>query len=411
MSNSPDRLHTFLSQIASVIRDKTDTEVEIEANTMPEKISDIGGGGVMVSQFTVSNFPDTNTLMVQGDVIDWSKVIAQIVLDNGFSYDLANEQLSFYPTGMLIPSDTAAMVSYDWGNQHLVYSKPITVYGYDELDEIIPKLPSTLNECGWGTIKALSVGGVLTDHYAIGSTKSFTFSLSDDYSGVASYAQAVLVGYNHNKELESPDKNVAHFTLNYNPDTKNIYGLYDSSYNDTPGNWNKKWFVMNQTATNAGGWKASFMRNDVLGNADGYTPMAPKEGSLMAALPLDLRNVMTFCNKWTDNVGGGTGQLEENVSGTNDYLSMVSSIELTGQNTLINSYEGRKQTQYQFFKNSPSNGSPSIRRYSSGTTAGSVWTRSSYYADGGSFRYVYGRSSAAYLPARYDLGIMPLLFI
>lgn len=86
---------------------------------------------------------------------------------------------------------------------------------------------------------------------------------------------------------------------------------------------------MNQSNTNAGGWKDSYMRKTVLGNSG--TPTSPPANSLLAALPSDLRAVMKPITKYTDNVGNDTGNVESNVTATTDYLVLYAEFEVFGE--------------------------------------------------------------------------------
>lgn len=61
-------------------------------------------------------------------------------------------------------------------------------------------------------------------------------------------------------------------------------------------------FTMNTTATSEGGWQGCHMRQEILGS-DSADVLAPKEGTLLALLPEELRTVMKPCTKYTDNTG------------------------------------------------------------------------------------------------------------
>ena len=83
---------------------------------------------------------------------------------------------------------------------------------------------------------------------------------------------------------------------------------------------------MNQSDTNNGGWRDSYMRSTVLGSTG--NPASPQGNTLLAALPADLRAVLQKVSKYTDNVGGTNSS--GSVSATEDYLWLLSEHEVQG---------------------------------------------------------------------------------
>ena len=255
----------------------------------------------------------------------------------------------------------------------------------------------TLNSNTWAAIKAASDAGDAANVWSVGDTKNirlngavgnFTFSnLSID---------AFILGFNHNSSKEGGKR--IHFAIG--KISGNMVALCDNQYNSNQNN--NGYFNMNPNNSNSGGWKNSYMRTTLLGNSG--TPTSPRSGSLMAALPSDLRAVMKSVTKYTDNVGNDTGHTASNVTATTDYLWLMSEYEVQGGQSYANSYEKNSQAQYEYFK---AGNSKIAYRHSSTGSAVWWWLRSPYYTDNHLFCSVNTgggyRSSHAY----YSAGVLP----
>ena len=97
-------------------------------------------------------------------------------------------------------------------------------------------------------------------------------------------------------------------------------------------------------STNMGGWAKCTMRNTIM-------------AQFLSALSSDVRNVILYCTKYTDNIGGspdGDSQYKEskkeNVTNTADKLFLISEFELFGSNAYGNIYEATYQEQYDYYK-------------------------------------------------------------
>lgn len=106
---------------------------------------------------------------------------------------------------------------------------------------------------------------------------------------------------------------------------------------------------MNSSKTNVGGWKDCQLRNTVLQGTG--TPSNPTANTMLAALPSDLRAIIKSVTKYTDNVGGGSGSVESNITATTDYLFIPADYEVFAANTYSNTYEAAQQAQYDYWKN------------------------------------------------------------
>ena len=255
----------------------------------------------------------------------------------------------------------------------------------------------TLNSNTWAAIKAASDAGDAANVWSVGDTKNirlngavgnFTFSnLSID---------AFILGFNHNSSKEGGKR--IHFAIG--KISGNMVALCDNQYNSNQNN--NGYFNMNPNNSNSGGWKNSYMRTTLLGNSG--TPTSPRSGSLMAALPSDLRAVMKSVTKYTDNVGNDTGHTASNVTATTDYLWLMSEYEVQGGQSYANSYEKNSQAQYEYFK---AGNSKIAYRHSSTGSAVWWWLRSPYYHDYGTFCTVYTGGGSDYGSANYSGGVAP----
>lgn len=146
---------------------------------------------------------------------------------------------------------------------------------------------------------------------------------------------------------------------------------------------------MNYSNSNSGGWASSKMR----------TVMLPE---LETVLPADLTAVIKVVNKYTDNVGGGSGHVEGNVSVTEERLFLPSYYEVFGgtSTSYANSYENGVTKQYSYY----SAGNSKVRyRYSATTSTCNWWLRSPHYNDSYSFCRVYtgGYAGSSYASSSY----------
>lgn len=255
----------------------------------------------------------------------------------------------------------------------------------------------TLNSNTWAAIKAASDAGDAANVWSVGDTKNirlngavgnFTFSnLSID---------AFILGFNHNSSKEGGKR--IHFAIG--KISGNMVALCDNQYNSNQNN--NGYFNMNPNNSNSGGWKNSYMRTTLLGNSG--TPTSPRSGSLMAALPSDLRAVMKSVTKYTDNVGNDTGHTASNVTATTDYLWLMSEYEVQGGQSYANSYEKNSQAQYEYFK---AGNSKIAYRHSSTGSAVWWWLRSPYYNYDSDFCNVDAGGGDNNNNAYYSAGVLP----
>ena len=128
----------------------------------------------------------------------------------------------------------------------------------------------------------------------------------------------------------------------------------------------------------------------------------------MAALPADLRAVLKPITKYTDNVAGGSGSVEANVTATIDYLPLLAEYEIFGSRTNANEYEKNKQAQYAYY--TAGNSKKKYRHSATGSSC-NWWERSPYYGNNSRFCYVGNGGNAYYNGANYSYGLAPAFLV
>lgn len=188
-----------------------------------------------------------------------------------------------------------------------------------------PPIGTALNDMTWEQIRAISDAGKAADYFNLGDTKTITINGKVGNTTFSNLSiDAFIIGFNHNSAREGANR--IHFKIG------KISGVHialcDSNYGSSGSS--ASYFQMNASNTNRGGWNGSSMRKTLLGNSG--TPTSPPSGSLLAALPPDLRAVMKAVTKYSDNTGGGSDTASY-VTSTTDYLFLLSEFEYHGART------------------------------------------------------------------------------
>lgn len=267
---------------------------------------------------------------------------------------------------------------------------------------------SVLNENDWSVIKSVADASQGANYWAVGDRKAVTVNGTVGTQAINGTYYVYILGFDHNSSREGTGITFGTFKTALSGGTDIC--LVDSHYNDysTGG---QKWFNMNHSSnTNSGGWKGCDLRYDVLGSTNSNnndagttTATSPVSGTLMAALPSDLRAVMKPMTIYTDNTGGGSNTASY-VTASVDYLPLLAEFEIFGTRSYANSAEQNYQQQYQYYKN----GNSKVKyRHSSTSSTAYWWERSPCYYDSNHFCFVYtyGYANANY--ARYSYGLAP----
>lgn len=267
---------------------------------------------------------------------------------------------------------------------------------------------SVLNENDWSVIKSVADASQGANYWAVGDRKAVTVNGTVGTQAINGTYYVYILGFDHNSSREGTGITFGTFKTALSGG-KDIC-LVDSHYNDysTGG---QKWFNMNHSSnTNSGGWKGCDLRYDVLGSTNSNnndagttTATSPVSGTLMAALPSDLRAVMKPMNIYTDNTGGGNNTASY-VTKSVDYLPLLAEFEIFGTRSYANSAEQNYQQQYQYYKNG--NSKVKYRHNSTGSTA-RWWERSPDYDYSSDFCFVGTDGAANYASARNSIGLAP----
>lgn len=293
---------------------------------------------------------------------------------------------TYSPTGNLTLSNTSITVSYTEGGVTKTTTQAVTV----------TTISTTLNANSWATIKAVSDASKGASYWAVGDTKTITINGAVGNTTFSNLSvDAFILGFNHNSSREGANR--IHFKIG------KISGVHialcDSNYGSSGSS--ASYFQMNASNTKSGGWNGSSMRKTLLGNSG--TPTSPPSGSLLAALPADLRAVMKAVTKYSDNTGGGSNTASY-VTSTTDYLFLLSEFEYHGARTYANSAEQNYQAQYDYYK---AGNSKIHYKHNATGTAAYAWCRSVYSGRSGYFCLVYTDGSAGYGGAYYSYGVAP----
>lgn len=267
---------------------------------------------------------------------------------------------------------------------------------------------SVLNENDWSVIKSVADASQGANYWAVGDRKAVTVNGTVGTQAINGTYYVYILGFDHNSSREGTGITFGTFKTALSGGTDIC--LVDSHYNDysTGG---QKWFNMNHSSnTNSGGWKGCDLRYDVLGSTNSNnndagttTATSPVSGTLMAALPSDLRAVMKPMNIYTDNTGGGSNTASY-VTKSVDYLPLLAEYEIFGTRSYANSAEQNYQAQYQYYKN----GNSKVKyRHSSTSSTAYWWERSPNYNGSNGFCLVNATGSATDTAAGYSGGLAP----
>ena len=279
------------------------------------------------------------------------------------------------------------------------YSPSVQTHLASYVEVFNGEVDTTLNNNGWPLISVMSNAGIASNYWAVGDTKEITIDGTvgnTTFSNLSTWVY--ILGFDHNSDIEGTGK--IHFQIGKTAQTSGTsICLIDSKYNSSPTS--SGYFNMNYSLSNSGGWNSSKMRTVLLGS--NYAPTSPLSGSLMAALPSDLRSMMKACTKYSDNTGGGSNTASY-VTATTDYLWLLAEYEVFGTRSYANSAEQNYQQQYTYF----ANGNSKVKyRHSATSSTAYWWSRSAYATSSSTFCYVSPSGGAYGNGAYYSYGLAP----
>ena len=285
----------------------------------------------------------------------------------------------------------------------------------------------TLNDNAWSDISLASKTGVASSVWAVGDTKAVELNGTVGRLAVNTTLYAYILGFDHNPDYEEPGITFGTFKTAATGGVDVC--LVDSNYELSKTDGTKTFNMQHWGYNNYGGWKGCDMRYDILGSTNvapsgyganavsgrvGYDPEnydivnSPVANTLLAAFPQELRAIMKPNTKYTDNVAGGAGHVEANVTASTDYLWLLGAFEIFGTTSSSNRYEASKQARYQYYIDG---GSRVKYKHSAMTTPASWWERSSYYNRSSDFCSVYEDGDASGYYSYYSIGVGPAFLI
>lgn len=266
----------------------------------------------------------------------------------------------------------------------------------------------TLEECTWNEISSIASAGKAQNYFSIGDCKKITIDGIVGTLELSNYETYVyIIGFDHNGATNTIDFGTFKTAASGGIDVC----LVDGNYNSYSTGGTSYFNMQHLDDLNTSGWKGCQLRYSVLGSSHGFNMDAipdvvtnPRSGTLMAALPSELRAVMKPMTIYTDNVGRGTGEAS-NVTSSVDYLPLLAEFEIYGGNRMANSTERNYQKQYAYY--SAGNSKVKYRHDAAGSIA-YWWMRSPYYKNGTDFCYVGKGGGTTYGAASYSYGLAPI---
>lgn len=292
---------------------------------------------------------------------------------------------------------------------------------------------TTLNNNSWAVISEISKLGTGEDYWDVGDCKEITLNgnvgsqltLSDEklcvyildfnYAMNGTAENNIIWGGFKTALTEGKDVALADSAYGTNPNSGTIAFNMNHSWTTNSGN--------GYYGTNYGGWKGSDLRYDILGATStapsgyntlkstgnvGYdatekTLLQPKENTLLAALPADLRSVLRLWSRWIDAVGNSSNA-DANIKETVDAITLLAEAEVFSARTYANQYEANHLKQMAYY----ANGNSAIK-YSHSDTVSVVywWGSSPLYTNDYSFCSVNTSGSASSSNARYSTALAP----
>nr|DAG80082.1 MAG TPA: hypothetical protein [Caudoviricetes sp.] len=248
----------------------------------------------------------------------------------------------------------------------------------------------TLNDNDWDTISAVADEGQGANYWAIGDRKQVTLNGKLSKLSLSNYSTyAFIIGFNHNSSREGSGR--IHFQIGKTALTGGTDICLISGYSDDSD------FYMNTSNTNSGGWKDSYMRNNICGTSKtSYT------GTIIGVIPAALCAVLKSVTKYTNN--NGSSSSSSAVTATTDYFFLLSEYEVFGNITYANNYEANYQQQYAYY----SAGNSKVKYRHDQTGSSVSWRlRSPDAGDSSCFVRVNYDGSVNYTSASYSIGFAP----
>lgn len=200
----------------------------------------------------------------------------------------------------------------------------------------------TLNDNSWVTISKISSSGTATSYWAIGDSKEIILNGTVKALTLNNLSiRAVIIGIDHNKDVESPDTHLIHFQIGkINASNREMNGLVDDYYNTNVYN-TKNGFYMAYSFKNYG-WSASACR-DYLGQ------YKTDNNTFLKCLPQELQTQLKVVIKYSTEGHYGTPSSYKPAESKN-LIFLLSEFEWVGSEIYGNDSSSDKNVYYDYYK-------------------------------------------------------------
>lgn len=253
--------------------------------------------------------------------------------------------------------------AWAYGTYTITLGSKSTTVNVDEVklyEATIVNVDTTLNNNSWDVIRKVSDMGQGSNYWKVGDRKAVVLNGTVGHLTLSNYTTyCFILGFNHNAELEG--NNMIHFQFGKTALSGGTDIAFVDDYNlvvTTTG-----YFSMNSSRTNSGGWASSQMRTNICG-----TSLSSYSGTIIDAIPAELRAALKSVAKYTDNTGGGSSATSD-VTATTDYFFLLSEFEVFGNISQGNANEESKQAQYAYY----SAGNSKIKYKHDDTNTAALW--------------------------------------
>lgn len=274
-------------------------------------------------------------------------------------------------------------------------SQDVDVVVNQNYDVTLTVISNTLNDNSWATIRSVADAGTGANYWSVGDAKQITLNGTVGILTLNNYQPYVyIIGFNHNADLEGSNR--IHFLLGKTRASggKDIC-LVDEQYLDA--GYSAAFRMNTGNNLNSGGWKDSFMRNNICGISKENI-----DSTIMGTIPAELRNALKNVTKYTNNTGYGSSSMA--VTATTDYFFLLAEYEVFGTIIYGNAYEANYQQQYDYY--AAGNSKIKYQYYQTGTAA-FWWLRSPHARSAYSFMTMNTNGTVYYYGANYSLGFAP----
>lgn len=231
--------------------------------------------------------------------------------------------------------EVAGGLTFVEGTSYSIKNGKALIEGTEYDISFLPPIGTSLEDCTWEEIRAVSDAGLASAYFSVGNRKSVYLSGTVGCLTLSGTYYCYIIGIDHNASVEGTNR--IHFQFGYTSSTSsNSVCFVDSAYYYS-GSTDA--FRMNLSNTNVGGWDGSYMRNTIC-------------TEFKNTLSSDLLSVLKTVTKYTDNkVSNATGSVSANVTATTDIIFLLATYEVFGAVGYANTYEPDKQAQYDYYKN------------------------------------------------------------